>query len=76
VGGKHGKDSAEGLKVNVEIAPGNQTKMDLYIKAYNSRADRKTPKIKYTDLVNEALDQFLSVHAKSLPRGSTTDKKR
>jgi hypothetical protein len=65
VGKKHDKDGASGLNVNVEIAPGNQAKMDLYIKAYNSHAERKTPKVKYTDLVNEALDLFLSARVKA-----------
>ena len=36
--------------------------MDLYIKAYNHMPDPRYPKIKYTDLVNEALDTFLSAH--------------
>ena len=51
--------------INVEIAPGNQEKMDLYIKAYNHMPDRATPKIKYTDLVNEALDTFLNAHQRT-----------
>jgi hypothetical protein len=46
--------------INVEIAPGNREKLDLYIRAYNHMPDRATPKIKYTDVVNDALDAFLS----------------
>jgi hypothetical protein len=76
MGRKHTKDGAEGLKINVEIAPGNQAKMDFYIKTYNSRPDRKTPKIKYTDLVNDALDQFLSLHAESPRARPATGKKK
>jgi hypothetical protein len=45
----------------VEIAPGNQAAMDRYIESYNHTPDRKTPKIKYTDVVNEALDRLFSV---------------
>lgn len=48
--------------VNVEIAPGNQSRMDTYIQEYNRRPDRRTPKVKYTDVVNEALDRYLSRH--------------
>jgi hypothetical protein len=62
---KHDKDSAAARKINVEIAPGNQAKLDVYIEAYNGRADRKTPKIKYTDVVNDALDQFLASRQKA-----------
>ena len=65
VGKKHDKDSAETRKINVEIAPGNQAKMDLYIKGYNSRPDRSTPKIKYTDVVNDALDKFFGAREKA-----------
>ena len=54
------KDGAEELwRINVEIAPGNREKLERYIKAYNHRPDRRTPKIKYTDVINEALDAFL-----------------
>lgn len=48
--------------VNVEIAPGNQSRIDVYIAAYNADPNRSTPKLKYTDVVNEALDRFLSRH--------------
>jgi hypothetical protein len=62
---KHEKDSMAARKINVEIAPGNQAKLDVYIEAYNGRPDRKTPKIKYTDVVNDALDQFLAARQKA-----------
>jgi hypothetical protein len=60
VGKKQNKETTR--TINVEIAPGNQEKLDRYIKAYNHRPDRATPKIKYTDVVNDALDTFLSAH--------------
>jgi hypothetical protein len=60
MGKKHEKGKAGSRKINVEIAPGNQQTMDRYIESYNEKPDRKTPKIKYTDVVNSALDQFLS----------------
>lgn len=54
------KDDDGAKLVNVEIAPGNQSRMDAWITEYNARPDRSTPKLKYTDVVNEALDAYLS----------------
>jgi hypothetical protein len=59
MGKKRGKEPGS-RKINVEIAPGNQAAMDRYIESYNHKPDRKTPKIKYTDVVNEALDRLFS----------------
>ena len=76
MGRKHDKDGAAARKINVEIAPGNQAKMDLYIEAYNRRPDRRTPKIKYTDVVNDALDRFLGAREKApRPRAAAARKK-
>ena len=52
------KEKQASKKINVEIAPGNQAAMDRFIELYNHQPDRKTSKIKYTDVVNEALDRF------------------
>jgi hypothetical protein len=60
MGKKRDKEKPGSRKINVEIAPGNQAAMDRYIELYNHTPDRKTPKVKYTDVVNEALDKFLS----------------
>jgi hypothetical protein len=60
MGKKREKERVGSRKINVEIAPGNQAAMDRYIESYNHAPDRKTPKIKYTDVVNDALDKFLS----------------
>jgi hypothetical protein len=60
MGKKHEKGKNGSRKINVEIAPGNQQALDRYIDSYNARVDRRTPKIKYTDVVNEALDKLLS----------------
>jgi hypothetical protein len=62
LGKKHDKAKGASRKINVEIAPGNQDVLDRHISAYNARPDRSTPKIKYTDVVNEALDKLLSSH--------------
>jgi len=60
MGKKRAHERSGSRKINVEIAPGNQRAMDLYIEGYNRRPDRRTPKVGYTDVVNEALDRFLS----------------
>jgi len=62
MGKKHDKGKADSRKINVEIAPGNQQAMDVYVESYNKRPDRTTPKIGYTDVVNDALDKFLTTH--------------
>jgi hypothetical protein len=60
MGKKRERGKSESRKINVEIAPGNQQAMNRYIEAYNGRPDRTTPKLGYTDVVNEALDRFLN----------------
>jgi hypothetical protein len=62
MGKKHDKEKVDSRKINVEIAPGNQQAMDVYVESYNQRPDRTTPKIGYTDVVNDALDKFLNAH--------------
>jgi hypothetical protein len=63
-------------KINVEIAPGNQVRMTKFIAAYNARPDRRTPKLKYTDVVNEALDLFLDARLVALREKVRRRKKR
>ena len=67
MGKKPHKDKNASRTINVEIAPGNQEKLDRYVRAYNHTPERTTPKVKYTDVVNEALDIFLSAHQR-VPR--------
>ena len=66
MGGKTPKDKGGPKKINVEIAPGNQARLKTFMEEYNSRPDRKTPKVKYTDVLNRALDQFLDAHLGAL----------
>jgi hypothetical protein len=66
MGKKSGREKDGSKKINVEIAPGNRAKLEAYIKAYNARPDRKTPKVKYTDVLNAAVDQFLDAHLDTL----------
>ena len=69
MGKKHDRGKSDSRKINVEIAPGNQRAMDVYIDSYNRRPDRTTPRVGYTDVVNEALDRFLSGRAARLRAG-------
>lgn len=60
--GKHrGGDKKKGKskRVVTEIAPGVRTLLDAYIQAYNEGPDRVSSPLKYTDVVNQALDEFL-----------------
>jgi hypothetical protein len=50
--------SKESKRVNVEIAPAIRRALEAYLRKYNSRPDRSTPKRKYTDVINEALARF------------------
>ena len=70
MGKKRDKEKAGSRKINVEIAPGNQAAMDRYIEAYNHGPDRTTPKVRYTDVVNEALDKLLSAR-RPAPKGAS-----
>jgi hypothetical protein len=60
-----GKRKAEAKKKSpskrlvTEIAPGVRTMLDAYLKAYNEAPDRVSPILKYTDVINQALDGFL-----------------
>jgi hypothetical protein len=46
--------------VNVGIAPGNETRLRGYIDWYNRHPSRSRPAVTATDIVNEALDAYLS----------------
>ncbi len=45
-------------KINVEIAPANLRRLERFIKEYNTKPDRATPVLKYTDVINEALHRY------------------
>jgi hypothetical protein len=46
-------------RVVAEIAPGVRVMMDAYMKAYNEGSERVSSPLKYTDVINQALDMFL-----------------
>ena len=76
MGGKRKKKKTVSRTINVEIAPGNQARLARHIEEYNGRADRTTPKVKYTDVVNEALDRFLGLRLAKLRETVQRRKKR
>jgi len=47
--------------VNVEIAPAVLVTLEGYIEAYNAKPERSTSKLKYTDVINAALDSFFKL---------------
>jgi hypothetical protein len=46
-------------RVVTEIAPGVRALLDAYIEAYNEDPERVSTPLKYTDIINRALDAFL-----------------
>jgi len=58
---KHEKPEKPSSKmVNVGIAPGNESRLKEYIEWYNRHPSRSRPALTATDILNEALDDFLS----------------
>jgi hypothetical protein len=50
---------SQAKRVVAEIAPGVRVMMDAYMKAYNEGSERVSSPLKYTDVINQALDMFL-----------------
>ena len=46
-------------RIVTEIAPGVRVLLDTYMKAYNEGPERVSSPLKYTDVINLALDAFL-----------------
>jgi len=46
-------------RVVTEIAPAVRVMLDAYIKDYNEADQRVSSPLKYTDVINQALDAFL-----------------
>ena len=53
------KKEAQAKRVVTEIAPGVRVLLDSYMRAYNEGPERVSSPIKYTDIINKALDEFL-----------------
>jgi len=53
------KGKAQSKRVVTEIAPGVRTMLDGYRNAYNEAQERVSSPLKFTDIINLALDGFL-----------------
>ena len=53
------KKKTPSKRVVTEIAPGVRVMLDDYMRAYNEGPERASSPLKYTDVVNQALDAFL-----------------
>jgi hypothetical protein len=53
------KKKASEKRVAVEIAPAVRVMLDDYIKTYNEGPGRVSSPLKYTNVINQALDEFL-----------------
>lgn len=61
-------------KLHFELTPANNRRIEAYIDAYNKDPGRVTPKIKTADVVNRALDTWLSARdPDSTPEGGGGD---
>lgn len=49
---------AKAKKINLQIAPGNWSKMQSLVTAFNENPERTAPKMKFTDVVNQAIQEF------------------
>ena len=59
------KKSSASKKVNVEIAPGNRSRLEDFIKTYRDDPDRSRPSMTLTDVLNAALDEYFAALAAS-----------
>ena len=50
---------SDSKKINVKIAPGNWTRLEKCLDDYNKNPERTTSKLKYTNVLNEAVSAFL-----------------
>ena len=56
---KVGRKKEQTKRVVTEIAPAVRVMLDSYMKDYNEGAQRVSSPLKYTDVINQALDAFL-----------------
>lgn len=54
------KKLPQAKRLVVEVAPAVRTMLDGFIAAYNEKPERVSPAYKYTDVINQALDEFLT----------------
>ena len=63
-------------RVVTEIAPGVRAMLDAYVDSHNDGQDRVAPPLKYTDVINQALDEFLPSRSMPGEEGTTADEKK
>jgi hypothetical protein len=56
---KLGRKKEQTKRVVTEIAPAVRVMLDSYMQEYNEGAQRVSSPLKYTDVINQALDAFL-----------------
>ncbi len=54
------RKSEKERKQHFELSPANKRRMDAYLEASNEDPERVTPRLKIGDVVNLALDAWLS----------------
>ena len=55
-----GKKEKNSKKINVTVAPANWARMKKYLQSYNESENRTGPKLKYTDVINEAISRYIT----------------
>ena len=53
---KKKKDGSQ--RINIDVAPGVLRILDSYLERQNTAPDRTRPTITYTDVINQALEEF------------------
>jgi len=59
-GAKGVPEKAKSKKVNIEIAPGNWVRLEKFINDFNDNPERTASRLKYTNVVNDALALFFA----------------
>jgi len=58
-------EKVKSKKVNIEIAPGNWVRLEKFINDFNDNPERTASKLKYTNVVNDALAMFFAENDKN-----------
>jgi len=64
-GAKGEPEKVKSKKVNIEIAPGNWVRLEKFINDFNDNPERTASKMKYTNVVNDALAMFFALNDKN-----------
>ncbi len=47
-------------KINIRIAPGNWGRLERYVENFNANPERTASKMKFTDIINEAVGEHFA----------------